>query len=126
MPTINIESNDISCMAASEFIRAGADQLRHLFTDGDSINHTCTNIMGGLQSGSIYFGQDYHRQPEWMGFVVIYALCVLMLLAAFYFLHRKGASPRDVFYWGALSLIVPILGPLVTVVFCGLAARNNG
>ena len=44
-------------------------------------------------------------------------------------LHPRATTTEathDVFYWGALALILPILGPQVTIVFHKLAARNNG
>ena len=61
--------------------------------------------------------------PEALG---LYVLGVILFFIAWYYLYRKGASPRDVFYWGALALIVPILGPLVTIIFYRFATRNDG
>ena len=125
MPTISIELSGIDCLDAANIIRSGVDQVRHLFSDGDVINYMCTESWGGKKRGAIQIEPDYWS-PELLGVAEFYILCLFALLAAFYFLHRRRASTRDVFYWGALALIVPILGPLITIVFYGLATRQNG
>ena len=126
MPTTQIELTGISCHITGRIIDAGVDQVGQLFSDGDVFNYRCIANEWNSSGGSIAFEQTYFRPPEWMGFVVIYVFCVLMLLATFYYLRRRQASPRDVFYWGALALIVPVLGPLVVLLFYRFAARNDG
>ncbi len=126
MPTTHIELTGISCQIAGRILDAGVDQVRHLFADGDVLNYRCIANEWNTTSGSFAFGQASVEPPEWMGFVLVYVFCVLMLLVAFYHLKRRRASPRDVFYWGALAMLVPILGPLVTLVFYRFAAQNNG
>ena len=126
MPTTQIELTGISCHKAARIISEGVDQVRHLFSDGDALNYHCIVNEWNSTSGTIAFGEISFRPLEGLGFLAIYVLSVIMLLAALKFLHRKGASPRDVFYWGALALLVPFLGPLVVLIFYRFAARNNG
>lgn len=126
MPTTQIELTGISCHIAGRIIRAGVEQLGQLFSDGDVFTYNCIANDWNETAGSISFGQTYPHPPDWIGFVVIYALCVLALLTSLRYLRRSGASVRDFFYWGALALIVPVLGPLVVLFFYRVAARNNG
>lgn len=32
-------------------------------------------------------------------------------------LYRRGAEARDLIFWGAISVVVPLLGPLAALVF---------
>lgn len=126
MPTTQIELTGISCHVARRIIDAGVDQLRQLFSDGDVFSYSCNANEWNETVGSISFGQTYPHPPDWIGFVVIYALCVLVLQASLQYLRHNGASVRDLFYWGALALIVPFLGPLVVLLFYRISARSNG
>ncbi len=123
MPTIEIELTGMNCGHAPHILQAGVEQAQQSLSEGLAINYTCSRNTG-FMGGSI--GEVSADTPVMTGVAGLYIVCTLVLLAALYFLYRKGASERDVFYWGALALLVPFLGPLVVLIFYRFAARNNG
>ncbi len=48
-----------------------------------------------------------------LGLVIVYG----PMLGAWLYLYRKGAEARDLIFWGMLSLLIPILGPLAVFAF---------
>lgn len=48
----------------------------------------------------------------------IFSLQALLLpLLAWVALYARGATARDLIFWGAISVVVPVLGPLAAIVF---------
>ena len=40
-----------------------------------------------------------------------------LLLAAWIYMYRQGASARDLIFWGAIAFFIPILGPITVFVY---------
>ncbi len=52
------------------------------------------------------------------GVVILGALIVYgPMLGAWIYLYRTGVEARNLIFWGALSLLIPILGPLAVFAF---------
>ena len=113
MPTIDIELTGINCGDARQILQAGAESAQQLLSEGFALDYICNRNATDFSGGSIQIGQVNLDMPVMTVVAGLYIVCALVLLAALYYLHRRGATTRDVFYWGALALIVPILGPLV-------------
>ena len=126
MPTIKIELTGINCGYAPRILEAGIERVQESLSEGLALNYTCSRNSTDFLGGSITVGKVSTDTPAMTSVAGLYIVCALVLLAALYYLYRRGASARDVFYWGALALIVPFLGPLVTLIFYRFAARNYG
>lgn len=50
-----------------------------------------------------------------LGFVEIWSLVLVPL--SWIALYVRGAEARDLIFWGAIAVVVPLLGPLVALVF---------
>ena len=127
MPTIHIELSGLNCRIVQHIFDAAFEKLSYeLSKVVDAVYYSCE--VGGVKSawGEFHPGIYSPRPSVWIVVLGLFVLSVTMLFAAWCFLYRRRASSRDVFYWGALALIVPILGPLVTIFFYGMATRNNG
>jgi len=126
MPTTNIEVTGINCHQARAIVSAGVDHLRSQFLADPSLIFDCIvngQIVDSTKYGNVDSSLVWDILVEVAG---LYIICSIALFAAWYYLLRRGASARDFFYWGALALIVPILGPLVTIIFYRFSARNHG
>jgi len=126
MPTIKIELTGINCGDARQILRAGVEHVQQQLSEGLALNYRCNRNATDFSAGSVVFGQVDPEFPVMTGVAALYAVCALVLLAVLFYLYRRRASTRDVFYWGALALIVPFLGPLITIIFYRFAARNHG
>lgn len=126
MPTINIELTRINCGDARQILQDGAENVQRQLSEGLALNYRCNRNATDFSGGSISIGQVDAELPAMTIVAGLYIVCALVLMAALFYLYRKGVSPRDVFYWGALALIVLFLGPLITIIFYRFAARNNG
>lgn len=124
MPTIKIELTGINCGYVPRILKAGAEQVQASLSEGLAVNYTCSRSSTDFMGGSI--GEVSPGTPVMTGVAGLYIVCALALLAALYYLYRKDASARDVFYWGALALIVPFIGPIVTMIMYRITARNDG
>ena len=40
-----------------------------------------------------------------------------LLLAAWIYMYRQGASGRDFIFWGAIAYFIPVLGPIAVFVY---------
>ena len=40
-----------------------------------------------------------------------------LTVAAWIYLYRSGAAARDMIFWGAIVLLIPVLGPIATLIF---------
>lgn len=52
--------------------------------------------------------------------LIIDALIVVvagLLLAAWIYMYRQGASARDFIFWGAIAYFIPVLGPIAVLVY---------
>lgn len=38
-------------------------------------------------------------------------------LLAWIALYARGAEARDLLFWGAISVVIPVLGPVVAIIF---------
>ena len=126
VPTTSIEVTGINCHQASAIVSAGVDQLRSQFSADPSLIFDC--IVNGQIVDSITFG-NVDSSFVWDILVEVaglYIICAIALFAAWYYLLWRGASARDFFYWGALALIVPFVGPIVTMIMYRFSARNDG
>ena len=92
----------------------------------DTVYYSCKVADVTSAWGQFHPGVYSPGPSVWQEALGLFVVNALLLVAACFYLHRRGASPRDVFYWGALALIVPILGPLVTIIFYRFATRNDG
>lgn len=126
MPTIEIELTGMNCGHAPRILEAGIKRVQESLSEGLALNYTCNRNSTDFTGGSITVGEVSPDISVMTGVAGLYILCVLALLATLYYLYIRGASARDVFYWGALSLIVPFLGPLVTFILYRFAVPNNG
>lgn len=56
-----------------------------------------------------------------LGFVEIWSLVVIVSLVlvplSWIALYVRGAEARDLIFWGAISVVVPLLGPLAALAF---------
>ena len=126
MPTINIELTGISCGYARPILQAGARHAQDLLSEGLAVNYTCNRNSTDFMGGSIRVGGISSDTPVMTWVAGLYIFCALALLAALFYLYRRDASARDFFYWGGLSLTVPFLGPLITLILYRFTARNDG
>ncbi|MDE2856120.1 MAG: hypothetical protein OXN88_18255 [Chloroflexota bacterium] len=127
MPTIHIELSGLNCRIVENIFDAAFDELSYALSKVvDTVYYSCEAQGVTSAWGEFHPGIYSPRPSVWLEVLVLYVLSVIMLFAALYILWRKGASPRDVFYWGAFALIVPFLGPMVTLIFYRFAARNHG
>ncbi len=42
---------------------------------------------------------------------------ILLPLLAWIYLYRKGAEARDLIFWGVISLVIPLLGPIAAMLY---------
>lgn len=126
VPTTRLEVTGINCHIARAIVNGGVDQLRSQFSDDLSLNFDC------IVNGRIVNSTTYGIRDSSLGWEILvevgglYIICGTALFAAWYYLFRRGASARDFFYWGALALIVPFIGPIVTMIMYRFTARNDG
>lgn len=127
MPTIHIELSGLNCRIGSDIFDAAFDVMSEaLSAVVDTVYYSC-KVSDSTSSWGEFHPGLYSPEPfVWPEALGLYLLSLILFFIAWYNLYRKGASPRDVFYWGALALIVPILGPLVTIILYRFAARNDG
>ncbi len=56
-----------------------------------------------------------------IGFVEIWSIVVIVSLVlvplSWIALYARGAEARDLIFWGAISVVVPLLGPLAALAF---------
>ncbi len=50
-------------------------------------------------------------------FSIFPLLALVLPLLAWIALYARGASARDLIFWGAISVVIPILGPLAAIIF---------
>ena len=126
VPTTNIEVTGINCHQARAIVSAGVDQLRSQFPADPSLIFDCI-VNGRIVDSTTYGNVDSSLVWDILVEVAgLYIICAIALFAAWYYLLRRGASARDFFYWGALALIVPFIGPIVTLIMYRFSARNDG
>ena len=126
MPTINIELDGINCGIARRILEAGVKQALETLSEGLAVSYTCSRNATDYTGGYMAFGEVSSHTPVMTLVAGLYILCTLALLSALCYLYRRGASTRDFFYWGALALIVPFIGPIVTMIMYRFSARNDG
>lgn len=126
VPTTNLAIKGLNCHQASAIVDMGVDQLRSQFSADQSLHFDCI-VNGRIVDRATYGTGD--SSLVWNILVEVaglYIVCAIALFAAWYYLFRRGASARDVFYWGALALIVPFIGPIVTMLMYWFTRRNDG
>ena len=127
MPTIHIDLSGLNCRVVQSIFDAAFDELSYALSKViDAVYYSCE--VAGVKSawGEFHPGIYSPRPSIWLEVFGLYVFGVILLFIAWYFLYSRRASTRDVFYWGALALIVPFLGPLITIIFYRFAARNHG
>ncbi len=127
MPTIHIKFSGLDCRIGEDIFNAAFDTMSYTLSEVvDAVYYSCE--IAGVKSawGEFHPGIYTPRPSIWQEVFGLVVLNTIILFAAWFYLYRRGACPRQIFYWGALALIVPFLGPLITVIFYRFAARNNG
>jgi len=58
-----------------------------------------------------------------VGPLLVWASYFCLPFIAWVYLYRQGAPARDLIFWGAIALFIPVLGPLAA--FIGFRARRR-
>lgn len=49
--------------------------------------------------------------------ILLYCAMFALPVAAWIYLYRSGAAARDMIFWGVIVLLIPVLGPIATLIF---------
>ncbi len=50
--------------------------------------------------------------------IILIQVCFILLpLVAWVYMYRKGAAARDLIFWGVISLVIPLLGPIAAMLY---------
>ena len=53
----------------------------------------------------------------------LYCAMFALTVAAWIYLYRSGAAARDMIFWGVIVLLIPVLGPIATLISSATGAR---
>lgn len=115
MPEIRFQIITDNCDVVGRIIEAGIDDTLPAVS---SLEWTCIetapDAAGGLHSGMVGFAPSFVAIELTM---LAGLLSFVLIPLAWIALYRRGAPARDLLFWGALAVVIPLLGPLVALLF---------
>ena len=145
MPETILNVTTENCRFVGEIIDAGVNQFVEKLSDANIlINWACIENGDVLHNGSRASGAySASNLNGWQSIPPIdlakltvrydiveavaplaVPLAFVLLPIAWIYLYRRGASTREMLFWGAIAAALPILGPLVTMIFYRRPADN--
>ncbi len=127
-----------NCAFVAEIVDAGINQFVAKLSDANMrINWSCIENGAVLHNGSYGAGANAASNSNgWSSippidlakltvrYDIVEAvaplagpLALILLPITWIALYRRGAPARDMLFWGAIAVVIPVLGPLATFIF---------
>ena len=127
MPELNFEVIANSCDIAGQIVEAGLEYYAGYFPD---VKYACIEnsevVVAGIVEANLdnYYHWYYKPMAELVRLDLPFdlvsgtlPLAMLLIPIVWIYLYRRGTSTRDMLFWGAIAVAIPILGPLAALVF---------
>ncbi len=127
LPDLTFEVTTNNCDIADQIIEAGLDYYVGYFPD---VRYACIENSDVVVAGFIeanldnYYHWYYRPIAELTSLDLpfdliagIMPVALLLIPLVWVYLYRSGASTRDMLFWGAITVAVPLLGPLAALIF---------
>ncbi|MCY4466302.1 MAG: hypothetical protein OXE46_12275 [Chloroflexi bacterium] len=63
--------------------------------------------------------------PSEMTIVAMQIAFLALPLLAWMYLYRKGATARDLIFWGVICILIPIAGPLLAMFYIRRSSKRK-